>query len=283
MSNSSTSHIFMHYALGEVFSAREGVYCYPATDRDNGNRYIAKIHSFPAKAATTEAFLITGAFPNIEKINAYYREQARQLCKQAAILNALSYCEYFSHFTVCQTEQKNDLGFDVWLLAPYKRSLAAVFHNKVHLKQEDIIELGIQLCRGLTQCREAGFMYIGIKPENIFLSANGQFQIGDVGFVPITSLPYTPLPRRYHTVYTPPECHDLLSVISHNADVYSVGAVLYQALLDGKRPESIKFPPDTADMKLSAVIMKACAPLPNKRWQSPKELEQALLDCKNGK
>ena len=132
MSHSSTSTIFMQYALGDAFSAKDGVYCYPATDRDSGDHYIAKVHAFPAKSTTTEAFLLTGAFPNLEMINAYYREQARHLTKQAAILNALSYSEYFSHYTICQTEQKKDIGYDVWLLSPYKRSLASVF-NKISL------------------------------------------------------------------------------------------------------------------------------------------------------
>ena len=159
----------------------------------------------------------------------------------------------------------------------------AALLNKVRLNREDIIKLGIHLCRGLTQSREAGFMYIGLKPENIFLSPKGQFQIGDVGFVPIASLNYTALPKRFHTVYTPPESQDLLTVISNNADVYSVGATLYQALTGGKRPESIKNPPDSTDIALSTTIMKACALSPAKRWKNPKELEQALIDCQNTK
>lgn len=278
MSHSSTSSIFMQYALGEAFSAKDGVYCYPATDRDNGNRYIAKVHTFPAKPTTTEAFLLTGAFPNLEMVNAYYREQARELTKQAAILNALSYSEYFSHYTICQTEHKKDIGYDVWLLSSYRRSLTDVF-NKVSLSKKDIINIGTQLCRGLTQCREAGYMYIGIKPENIFLTPNGNFQIGDVGFIPTISLSYTALPKRYHTIYSPPESHDLFSVISENADVYSVGVVLYQAVTGGKKPACIKNLPDSADNALSAVIMKACAPSPTKRWENPKALEEALKKC----
>ena len=278
MSHLSTTSIFSQYSLGEAFSVKDGVYSYPATDRDNGNRYIAKVHTFPAKPTTTDAFLLTGVFPNLESVNAYYREEARQLAKQAAILNALSYSEHFSHYTVCQTEQKRDIGYDVWLLSPYRRSLAVLF-NKVSLQKEDIIHLGIQLCKGLTQCREAGYLYIGMKPENIFLSPMGNFQIGDVGFIPTSALSYTALPKRYHTIYAPPESHDLFSVISENADVYGVGVVLYQAITGGKRPVSIKNLPESADTALSAVIMKACAHLPANRWESPKQLEDALTNC----
>jgi len=279
LSYSSKSNFALQYTLGDVLTVKDGVRCYPATDRENGNRYIAKVHSFPAKPSTTEAFLLSGAFPNIEKVNAYYREQARELCKQAAILNALSHTEYFSHFSACQTEPKNDLGYDVWLLSPYKRSLYTIL-NKVKLSREDIIELGIHLCRGLTQCREAGFIYVGLKPQNIFLSAKGEFQIGDVGFVPISSLPYATLPKRYSTIYAPPECQDLFSVISNNTDVYSVGVLLYQLLTGGKQPESIKKLPDSVDKELSTVTMQACAPTPAKRWSHPRDLEQALTDCR---
>lgn len=281
MSSPTISHLAKHYDLGDAFSNRKGIRCYPAVDRENGNRYIAKVHSYPAKSAATEAFLISGAFQNVEKINTYYREQARDLCKQAAILNSLSHFEHFSHFTFCQTEPKDDLGYDVWLLSPYRKTLAVLF-DKIKLSREEIIELGLQLCQALTQCRQTGYLYIGMKPENIFISPKGQFQIGDVGFVALSSLPYATLPERYHSAYTPPENQEFLSVISESSDVYGVGAILYQAISGGKRPDDLKKAPMNADSKLSSIIMKACASSSNVRWKDPTELEHALRECIGG-
>ena len=279
MSNPTESHLITHYHIGKAFSDRKGVRCYPATDKETGNRYIAKVHAFPSKTAATEAFLISGAFPSIEKVNAYYREQSRDLCKQAAILNALSHSEHFSHFALCHSEPKDDIGYDVWLLSPYRKSLAVIFENTT-LDTDEIVELGLQLCKAMEQCRQAGFLYIGMKPENIFLSLSGKFQIGDVGFVSIPSLPYSTLPERYQTVYTPPENKEFLSVISDNTDVYGIGAILYQAASGGKRPNNLQISPKELDCRLSSIILKACAASQTTRWKDPGELGQALIEFK---
>ncbi len=276
MSNYSTTDMLSRYKMGEAFSLRSGICCYIATDKENGLRYVAKVYSLPAKPATTDAFLLAGAFPSLEKVNAYYKEQARELCKQGAVLNALSHAEHFTHLTLCQIAERNDMGYDVWFLSPYRKTLAQLL-DKTALPRELVITLGIHLCRAAVVCRETGFMHIGIKPENIFISQKGQFQIGDIGFVSMGSLPYLSIPEHSRTIYAPGECQDCFTAIPLSTDVYSIGAVMYHALSGGKRPESLILPPATTDKVLSRIIMKACDPSSAKRWCDPEEMMQALL------
>ncbi len=279
MSKEQLSPLLEHYILGEPYSVRKGAWCYGATEKDTGDSFIAKVRSFPPFPAVTDAFLLAGTFKNADDADAYYKEEARGLCKQAAILNALSHSEYFSHFSFCQTVKRPDIGYDVWLLSPFRLTLAAIF-EKSRLPTDIALELGISLCRGMQQCREMGFLYTGIKPENIYVSGKGTFQIGDTGFVSLPSLPYAPLPDGYSTVYAPPECRDCYSKISANTDVYSIGAVLYQAFNGGKLPDKLTDPPIYAGKDIISVIMKACASSPEKRFKDPDEMLCELESCK---
>lgn len=272
------SKLLAHYTLGEMFSNKNGVCCYPATDNRTGIRYIVKIQKIPYSPTVTEAFLLSGAFANVEDINAYYKDLAKDLCRQAAILNALSQSEYFSHFTFCESFPCENIGYEVLLIAPFRNTLAALF-KKTKLSVKEILELGIALCHGLSLCREAGFLYTGLKPENIYISETGQFTIGDVGFIPLSSLSYAALPSQHHTIYTPVDCHDCFSQISANLDVYSVGIVLYQAFSGGKIPEKIINSPANVPKDIAEIIMTACSPSQNTRWETPEILASALTDC----
>jgi len=275
----SISHLLEHYTLGEMFSNKNGVCCYPATDNRTGIRYIAKIQTFPYSPSVTEAFFLSGAFSNIDDIDAYYQDLAKDMCRQAAILNALSHYEYFSHFSSCEMEKRDEVGYDVCLISPYCNTLATLF-QKIKFNQEQVLDLGISLCRGLALCREAGFLYTGLKPENIYISDRGQFMIGDVGFIPFSSLPYAALPQSRYTVYTPSDCHDCFSRIPENLDVYGVGIILYQACFDGKYPVDRAQTPQSVCQELADIILTACSPIADKRWRDPTEMENKLLSCK---
>lgn len=280
MSEQIKTHIPEHYTLGDEFSNRYGIRCYPATDNRTGMRYVAKVQTFPYSSSVTEAFLLSGAFLGEKDVDAYYHDLGKDLCRQAAILNALSHTTYFSHFTTCEMAKHNEGGYDVWLLSPFYTTLDALF-KKISLSKEKILELGITLCRALSLCREAGYLYTGIKPENIFIASNGQFMIGDIGFIPLASLPYAALPLRRYTVYTPSDCHDCYCRLSDNLDVYGVGVVLYQACCGGEIPEKVTVPPQIDNKMLAEIIMTACSPTTDGRWKSPAEMEAALIACQS--
>lgn len=280
MAKQPTKHFFENYILDAPYSSGKGVCCYPATDKDSGERYIAKVHSFPSNQKLTDALLLSGAFENLEQIDTYYRDSARELCRQAAILNALSYSEYFSHILACNTVSRDDFGYDVWFLSPYKLSLGAIFKKK-ELTHADTLELGINLCHAALECRQMELIHIGIKPQNIYLSNNGSFQIGDIGFAALSTLPYAPLPSNYHTAYFPPECCDCFAKIPYNADVYSIGVVLYQALNHGILPDKLSKPSFSISKDLTNIITSACSPIPDNRFHDPNEMLSALLECRS--
>jgi hypothetical protein len=53
--------------------------------------------------------------------------------------------------------------------------------------------------------------------------------------------------------------------------------VLYQAFSGGKLPDKIIDPPQNASKEIANIIMTACAPSANQRWNTPEEMEMALL------
>lgn len=276
MSEQTISVFPDYYTLGDAFSNQYGIRCYPVTDKRTGNRYVAKAYSFPYSPTVTEAFLLSNVFGNEDEVNAYYHELAKDLCRQAAILNALSHTAYFSHITACEMTKRDTGGYDVWLLSPLQTTLSTLF-KKITLTTDKVLDLGITLCHALTLCREAGFLYTGIKPENIFIAANGQFMLGDIGFVPLDALAYAALPLRRYTVYTPADCHNCYSRLCNNLDVYGVGVILYQACTGGEVPENITIPPQIDDKILKDIIMTACIPSSDGRWRNPAEMEAALI------
>ena len=153
-------------------------------------------------------------------------------------------------------------------------------HPVTHL---EAVNLGLDLCASLAIARRAGFLYVDLKPANVFLTREKQYRIGDMGFVPLDSLAYTSLPGKYRSPYSPPENQDDMKTLNETADTYAVGMILYQIYNEGTLPSAPLEPKDpfphpaNADYEISSIIMKAVDPDPAKRWTDPMEMGQALI------
>lgn len=269
------------FVMGDAISEHHGVRCCPAMVKETGSKYIVKIVSVPASQVQLEALLLTGAFASEGAALSYFKDQAQGIIEEVDVLRKLSKLEGFIPYESCKiVPMDNEVGYDVYLLSPYKRSLESFMrkHTMTHLAA---VNLGLDMCACLAVARQAGYLYVDLKPENIFISADQEYRIGDLGFIKLDSLKYASLPDKYRSAYTAPEIKDAYAEINTTIDTYAAGMILYQAYNGGILPEVIPgerlIAPAFADYEMAEIILKACDPEPGERWEDPIQMGQALV------
>ncbi len=271
------------FSMGTPMSDHDGVQCCPAIKENSDKKYIVKIITIPATQKQMDALLLAGAYKDPADAMDYYKHVGEGVMKEAELLKTLSKLEGFLSYDAWQMEPitKRRLGYEVYLIGSYKRSLDKYIRRNpvTHL---EAVNLGLDLCAALSVCRQAGALYVDLKPSNIFMSEKKEYRIGDLGFISLDELKYTTLPEKYRSPYTAPELHDPMAELNLTADTYAVGMILYQLYNEGQLPFKDKAPeealpsPVNADYELAEIIMKAIDPDPAQRWDAPKDMGKAL-------
>ena len=281
------------FSLGQAISDHHGVVCYPAMRDDSEKRYIVKRISLPASQVQVDALLLTGVYKDADAVCAYYEELAQGIAREVQTLDTLAgqrgFVPYKDHQIV---PMEAGVGYEVHLISRYRMTLERYLRRN-RMTHLSAVNLGIDMCAALAVCREAGWLYVDLKPENIYLFNDQEYRIGDLGFQAIDMLAYSSLPERYRSIYTAPEVPDAYSSLNATMDTYALGLVLYQVYNDGKLPYTTAeeqaawleraasgepMPaPVCADADMAAIITKAIAADPADRWQTPAEMGHALI------
>jgi eukaryotic-like serine/threonine-protein kinase len=109
-----------------------------------------------------------------------------------------------------------------------------------------VVEVAIQVCRGLAAAHAAGIVHRDLKPENLFLTRRGDgsdlvkiLDFGIAKLLPVGRSPPASLTRTGPAMgtafYMPPEQARGDKDIDHRADVYALGVIVYEAL-SGRNP-----------------------------------------------
>ena len=273
-----------NFIMGGPISDHSGVRCCPAMENETDEKYIVKVISIPASPSQMDALLLTGAYPDEASVLSYFSDLTEIVLDEINTLDTLAEQEGFITFCNHQVETMEDgKGFDVYLLSKYRRTLERHFkrHTFTHL---DGLNLGLDLCAALSVCRRSGYLYVDLKPSNIFVTEQQQYRIGDLGFIRLDGLKFASLPEKYLSTYTPPEISDAFSALNETMDVYAAGLILYQVFNDGALPFNDEVKPGDAlpapayaDAEMSQIILKACAANPEDRFQDPIALGQAIV------
>ncbi len=279
------SPLLDEFALGRQFSDHHGVSCYPAVHTVTNEKFILKFVSIPESQTKVDALLLTGACLDRTAAQTYFEEIAQNMVKELEILRDLSQTRAFAPVYNHQLtpKEKGQVGMDLWILTPYRQTLAA-YMRRGTMTYLDAVNMGIDVCAALTLCRKAGYIYQNLRPENIYVTPQRRFQLGDLGLVSTDELAYAMLPDRYRSDYTPPELSDAMAELNTTMDLYALGVVLYQVYNNGALPDASAtdengqmLTPAYADGEMSTIIARALTPDLTSRWQSPEELGQALV------
>ncbi len=201
-------------------------------------------------------------------------------------------------------EKTGTIGWDILIRMELLTSLTDFVMEKP-LSQEEIIKLGIHICRALELCALHNTIHRDIKPDNIFVSRYGEYKLGDFGIARQIERTTSGLSKKGTYTYMAPEVFRGYEYGS-SVDTYSLGIVMYRFLNQNRTPflpdfpavikpsdrdESLQrrmngkpLPPIRGiDPSLSAIVLKACAFDRKARFASPTEMREALEAVAGGK
>jgi eukaryotic-like serine/threonine-protein kinase len=153
-----------------------------------------------------------------------------------------------------------------------------------------VLEIAIDLARGLAAAHRNGVVHCDIKPGNVMVTEDGLAKLVDFGLARVIrddnevggSAVGTP-------DYMPPEVWSG-SPPTRRSDVYSLGAVVYELLAGtppfaaiapaelGRTVQAVDAPelPNTVDARLAAIVARCLSRDPAARFASGEELREAL-------
>ncbi|MCB0404579.1 MAG: protein kinase [Bdellovibrionales bacterium] len=151
-------------------------------------------------------------------------------------------------------------------------------------KVEDgmLVYLGIEIADALQVIHDAGYIYRDLKPQNVMLDGiSGRIKMIDFGTLYHRS-DKDPLVFESEG-YTPPDLLDATNPFMPSGDIYSLGALLFEAAV-GDTPsqgEPIARHLKGRDPRLVAIIEKCLNLDPTKRFQKAKEVRNELAKLTN--
>lgn len=156
-----------------------------------------------------------------------------------------------------------------------------VYYSKHNYTSMDIAKLGFDISTALCTYKNAFITCKKIKTENIFVTRQGVYKIGDFGF----EFENEEFDENKFYEYCPPElCNENGNF--QNGDLYSLGMILYkycilkedtnQSLPQKRLSSGILPTPKFADETLAKIILKATQFYPQKRYSSVEFLTNDL-------
>ena len=123
------------------------------------------------------------------------------------------------------------------LLIPFTKRM--ILH-KLCLK--DVCKLGVDICNALDMCSNHNIIYGDIKPENIFWDEKTDtYKLGDFGISNYQSVSGLDIVHAGTLTYMSPEVYKGAE-ITKQADLYSLGMILYRLLNNNRIPFLDPFP-----------------------------------------
>lgn len=259
---------------------------------------------------TTEAALKVITIPQSEKeidsvrealqddnsVNQYFTNMASKIADEFNVMaqlkgntNIVSYEEHdiFPH--------ENGIGYDILIRMELLKPLNKLTDT---ISEQEVIKLGIDICKALEVCQKHNIVHRDIKPENIFVSPMGDYKLGDFGVAKTMKHEMTVMTVTGTYVYMAPELKKG-EECGTNVDIYSLGMVMYK-LLNFNREPFLPLPPEmftfeqreqalinrmkgmplpkpaNASERLAEIILKACEYNPKTRYESPVQMRMEL-------
>lgn len=275
---------------------------YKAQRSEQGTTFYSAIKVISIPSSQSELNSVRSESGNDQSAREYFHSLVEECIQEVSTM------EYFrgnSHVVSVEdykvVEYLDDIGWDIYIRMEYLTSFLDYCAGK-QLSEEEVIQLGIDLCKALEYCQKQNIIHRDIKPENIFVSRFGEFKLGDFGIARELERSMSALSKKGTFSYMAPEMYKGESYDSR-ADIYSLGIVLYKLRNRNRLPflnlekqlityrdkenaltrrmsgEPLPNPGD-ASLGFAQVVLKACEYHREDRYEDAAEFRKALEGLK---
>ncbi len=229
-------------------------------------------------------------------ITAHFRNYLAEIVDEYALMSKIKghtnvvYCD-----DVRYIQHTDGFGWDIFIKMELLTPLAKI--KDIDNAEDFSIRLGRDICSALALCRKKNIIHRDIKPQNIFVSEDGNFKLGDFGIA--KAVEKTTGGTKIGTYgYMAPEVYNN-QPYGAAADIYSLGLVMYW-LLNERRLPFLPLPPvipkitdseearhrrfageplpepKNGSRELKRIVLKACAYDPASRYHTAEEMQADL-------
>ena len=274
-------------SFGEVYEIRRDVF-------GDLEKAALKVISIPQNESDIDELYSDGY--DEESITLTFQNHLKSIVAEYSLMRKLNGCANVVHCDdIRYVQHDNGFGWNIYikmeLLTPLTKALPA------KVSDEMVVKLGKDMCTALELCRKHGIIHRDIKPQNIFVSDNNTYKLGDFGIA--KTVEKTMGGTKIGTYkYMAPEVYNN-KPYGTSADIYSLGLVMYW-LLNERRMPFMPLPPEkpTAGMEegarhrrfageqlpppahgsenLKKIVLKACAYDPKDRYATAEEMLRDL-------
>ena len=256
-----------------------------------------KAVTIPASQGELDEILADGM--DMNGASTYFRDYVKELNREIALMSKLKgHSNIVSYEDHKMFPHEDGVGWDILIRMELLTPITSLLRENRTFPRRKVIQLGMDLCKALEICQRYNIIHRDIKPANIFISETEDFKLGDFGVARIASASTGASTRAGTVNYMAPEVFRGEKYTS-NVDIYSLGLVMYQLLNNNRMPLYPPYPqpitpssreraqaqrlsgaalppPANAGGRLAEIVLKACAPDPAQRYDSPTVMRQAL-------
>lgn len=231
-----------------------------------------------------------------ESITATFQSHLKSIVTEYSLMRKLNgSANVVSCDDVQYIQREDGIGWDIYIKMELLEPLTEALPDQI--PEEMAIKVAGDLCQALVLCKRFGIIHRDIKPQNIFVSPLGDYKLGDFGIAKTVEKTMGGTKTGTYK-YMAPEVYNN-QPYGHQADIYSLGLVIYW-MLNKKRMPFMPLPPQKlaagvdelarnrrlsgeplpppadGSEALKRIVLKACAYDPKERYHSAEEMLQDL-------